>query len=107
MSIILKKHICLIIAVLFAVNLIGCSASNQPIETSTETEIIIEEVLELTEEATSQTEEVTEEIIKIVYRTKTGECYHRENCYYLKSSIETTLQEAETSKLRPCKICNP
>lgn len=72
MSIILKKHICLIIAVLFAINLIGCSASNKTNKNFTETKIITEEVLELTEETTSQSEDVKEEVIKIVYRTKTG-----------------------------------
>lgn len=41
-----------------------------------------------------------------VYVTKTGECYHRESCSYLKSSIEITLEEA-SQMYRPCSRCNP
>ncbi len=42
-----------------------------------------------------------------VYVTKTGECYHRSNCYTLKKSkIEKTLYDA-ARRYRPCSICNP
>ena len=43
----------------------------------------------------------------VVYRTKTGKCYHTANCSSLKSSIEVTLQEAINKGLRPCSKCNP
>lgn len=43
----------------------------------------------------------------IVYKTRTGECYHRGSCSYLKSKIEITLQEAVDEGLRPCSRCKP
>ena len=43
----------------------------------------------------------------IVYITRTGECYHRGNCSYLKSKIETTLQKAVDGGYRACSRCNP
>lgn len=44
----------------------------------------------------------------IVYRTYTGECYHKESCSYLRSSkIEITLADAVSRGLRPCSRCNP
>ena len=44
----------------------------------------------------------------IVYRTKTGECYHRDGCRYLRSKIQITLDEAVNKyNLRPCSYCNP
>ena len=44
----------------------------------------------------------------IVYRTRTGECYHRNGCSYLRSScIELTLREAVERGLRPCSRCSP
>lgn len=44
----------------------------------------------------------------IVYITKTGKCYHRENCTALsKSSIAVALTEAESKGLLPCSICKP
>lgn len=44
----------------------------------------------------------------VVYRTKTGECYHREGCRNLKSKIEVTLYDAvNVYGLRACSICNP
>ncbi len=42
----------------------------------------------------------------IVYVTKTGECYHRADCSYLKSSIAISLAEA-AENYRPCSRCNP
>lgn len=42
----------------------------------------------------------------IVYKTKTGNKYHKDGCPYLsKSKIEITLEEAENEKLEPCKNC--
>ena len=44
----------------------------------------------------------------IVYRTRTGECYHRGSCSYLQSSkIEITLADAVSRGLRPCSRCSP
>lgn len=40
------------------------------------------------------------------YVTNTGECYHAEGCYYLKSYNETTVYEAK-GKYRACSRCNP
>lgn len=42
-----------------------------------------------------------------VYRTKTGKKYHSAGCSYLKSSIETTVTEAQSMGLTPCSRCNP
>ena len=42
-----------------------------------------------------------------VYVTKTGECYHRSNCSYLKSSISISLQDAVNNGYRACTRCNP
>lgn len=42
-----------------------------------------------------------------VYRTRTGSCYHRANCGYLKSSIELSEAEAIEQGLRACSRCNP
>lgn len=43
----------------------------------------------------------------VVYRTKTGKCYHIQNCSALKSSYEITLQEAVNRGLSPCSKCHP
>lgn len=43
----------------------------------------------------------------VVYVTRTGECYHRKNCSYLKSRIETTLEEAVADGYRRCSRCTP
>jgi len=43
----------------------------------------------------------------IVYKTKTGKCYHKDGCSYLKSKIQTTVSEAKKGGLTPCSRCNP
>ena len=43
----------------------------------------------------------------VVYITRTGKCYHREYCSYLKSKIETTLSSAISSGYRACSRCKP
>lgn len=43
----------------------------------------------------------------LVYVTRTGECYHRDGCSYLKSRIEITLEDAVNQGYRPCSRCNP
>jgi len=43
----------------------------------------------------------------IVYGTRTGSCYHRGSCSYLKSSrIPMSLSEAKR-QYRPCSRCGP
>lgn len=43
-----------------------------------------------------------------VYRTETGNKYHRSGCQYLKySKIKTTVKSAKESGLTPCKVCAP
>jgi DNA internalization-related competence protein ComEC/Rec2 len=51
--------------------------------------------------------EAIENDSQIVYVTKTGKKYHRENCSALKNKIETTLDDALSKGLTPCEICNP
>lgn len=44
---------------------------------------------------------------KIVYITKTGECYHNDSCSCLnKSKIEKNLKTA-VKNYRPCQLCYP
>ena len=43
----------------------------------------------------------------IVYVTRTGECYHKSGCSYLKSKIEVTLQYAVDNGYRACSRCHP
>lgn len=43
----------------------------------------------------------------IVHVTRTGECYHKEGCGYLRSDIEMTLEDAYIAGYRPCEKCNP
>ena len=43
----------------------------------------------------------------VVYRTETGEKYHRGSCICLKSKIETTVDEARSMGLNPCSVCQP
>lgn len=43
----------------------------------------------------------------IVHKTKTGYCYHRADCFHLRSDITITLREAISEGLSPCEDCNP
>ena len=44
----------------------------------------------------------------VVYKTKTGDCYHTSSCSSLKKSkIEISLQDAIISGLKACSKCNP
>lgn len=53
-------------------------------------------------QASSQTSSYT------VYRTKTGEKYHRSGCRHLsKSQIAISIEDARAMGLTPCKVCNP
>ncbi len=50
----------------------------------------------------------TPDVSYTVYKTKTGDCYHRANCRYLrKSKIAISLSQAQSEGLRPCSVCNP
>ena len=41
-----------------------------------------------------------------VYITKTGECYHKENCRYLhNSSVKISLHDATSKDYRQCSVC--
>lgn len=43
-----------------------------------------------------------------VYRTRTGERYHRADCQHVKGkAIPLTLAEAKERGLTPCKVCRP
>ena len=44
---------------------------------------------------------------EIVYRTRIGTKFHKENCSYLKSKIEVTVSEAIAMGLEPCSRCQP
>lgn len=44
------------------------------------------------------------EVSETVYVTKTGECYHKEGCSYLKSKIPMILEQAQKN-YRPCSRC--
>lgn len=45
---------------------------------------------------------------EIVFITKTGEKYHREDCQYLRQSkIEISLEAALKNGYEPCSVCKP
>ena len=59
-------------------------------------------------ERIQETEQPTQNQSSVVYRTKTGECWHTGGCSSLsKRKIETTVAEAKSMGLRACKRCNP
>lgn len=71
-------------------------------------EVIIEENPPIKEKGGFESiDELPENPEKNLYMTETGECYHREDCYFLKSKIEVTISDAKISGLRPCTKCNP
>jgi hypothetical protein len=48
----------------------------------------------------------SQQVDSVVYITREGKKYHREECSYLKQSkIRSTLQEAHDRGLEPCKRC--
>lgn len=56
----------------------------------------------------SYTPPANENTSQTVYRTKTGEKYHRDGCQYLKKSkIPVTVAEAQSMGLTPCSKCKP
>ena len=58
-------------------------------------------------EETTSNNNLTAESAEVVYITNTGECYHKGNCSYLKSKIETTKEKAQAAGLRACSRCRP
>lgn len=45
---------------------------------------------------------------QIVYATRTGKCYHMDDCRSLsRSKIETTVKQAKEDGYRPCHVCDP
>jgi len=69
----------------------------EPVET--EEKPTVDEESEVVEEKT---------VSATVYRTKSGEKYHRSGCQYLnKSKIETTVDSAKAIGLSPCSKCSP
>lgn len=65
-----------------------------------------QETTGITENTSAVFEEAEPESL-VVYRTETGEKYHRESCICLKSKIETTVDEALSMGLEPCFVCQP
>ena len=43
----------------------------------------------------------------VCFVTVSGDCYHAEGCFYLKSKRETTVYEAERAGYRGCSRCEP
>ena len=70
-------------------------------------EIEIQESEKEGQEPQQESSTEAEPVSPTVYRTRTGEKYHREGCYHLKSKFETTVAEAKASGLKPCSRCNP
>lgn len=51
---------------------------------------------------------VENDTTQVVYKTETGECYHKDGCASLKKSkIQTTVAQAQSEGLRACKNCKP
>lgn len=51
---------------------------------------------------------IEEQKESVVYITKTGEKYHKENCRHLsKSSIKISRKEAIRNGYAACKVCKP
>lgn len=114
----MRKTVCLLLALVVVLFACGCSEMDEKAEIVKKS-VAVEEVLneediktdEKTEETVFSDEEPDREepaeITQEVYRTKTGEKYHVEGCYHLKSKIKTTLEEAKDMGLKPCTRCNP
>ena len=107
----MKKLLSLLLVLVMIFSLCGCEEeitdsvnTTEPTTATTQAETDSEEVAE---ETPIIVEEETESTSPVVYRTETGEKYHRENCIHLKSKIETTVDEALSMGLGPCSKCNP
>ena len=106
----MKKLSSLLLVLVMIFSLCGCeekTADTSETITATATTQAETESEEVAEETPIIVEEETESTIPVVYRTETGEKYHRENCIHLKSKIETTVEEALSMGLGPCSVCQP
>ena len=112
----MKKTISLMLALMLLFSLCGCEEKTSDTADTTETTTATTQA-ETESEEIAEDEVVTEEtpIISeaeetespVVYRTVTGEKYHREGCIHLKSKIETTVTDAHSMGLEPCSVCQP
>ena len=49
-----------------------------------------------------------DDVTYTVYKTRTGDCYHRSGCRYLsRSCIPVSRSSAISQGLRACSVCNP
>lgn len=90
------------------------SSNNEPNTSSFEqityttdetTEITSVYVTEQTAALTTQVQAISEK--DIVYITKTGDKYHKQDCYYIRgrNTLTVTLSEANTQGYLPCSVC--
>lgn len=105
----MKKLYTILIVLIFTFSQAGCTQNDaqKPQMSEAAANEISETVSAAVSEIAGSTEKPPQEEAVIVYRTKTGECWHRDGCPCLKSRIETTLEEARAMGLRPCGVCNP
>ena len=85
--------------------LINFSFSQQVAQTENGTKVILHK--NGTWEYLNNASNKTENNETRVYITYTGKKYHRDGCRYLKSRIESTVRDAQSSGLTPCKVCKP
>ena len=93
-----------VLLILSAFSMTGCKSDATVVESSEE--ITAESISEELETAENVTQSDCAEC-ETVYRTITGECYHTDECIYLKSKISLSLKEAANMGLRPCSRCSP
>ena len=94
----MKKVASLLLVLMMAIALWGCDASKDFVMSQNDV---------LSEEQVVYVEDYDSEVSPTVYRTQTGEKYHREGCYHLKSKIEVTVEDAKDRGLQPCLVCCP
>jgi len=70
--------------------------------------IIVIIVIPFTNSMIAKSKEINPETY-IVYVTKSGECYHKEDCFCIqnRNKIPITLEEAMEEGYRPCENCEP
>lgn len=116
----MKKIFSLILALCMIFSLVACSDETaietepieteaivylvtEPMEASTETEILT------AEPSIVETEPfVTEEVVEYFYITASGSKYHKITCRYVDANDRAvTREEAQSMGKSPCKVCNP
>ena len=103
----MKKLSSLLLLLVIIFSLCGCIQETTDTAIVTAEEFItVEKPPIVVEEEKNQAEE-TKPLSPTVYRTKTGEKYHRSSCLHLKSKIETTVEDAQSMGLKPCSVCQP